>query len=96
MFQLINAVIIVYLILVKCPKSKGLQGQQSSAVYSSVVDLIHCTCRFPEHEHISGAPKIPTQIYYDLSGKVRAVGAEVMKESVYAVAEDEKWVKAEW
>ena len=37
---MINAVIVVYLILVKCPKSKGLQGQQSSAVYSSVVDLI--------------------------------------------------------
>jgi hypothetical protein len=35
-------------------------------------------------------------IYYDQSGKVRAVGAEAMKESVYAVAEEEKWVKAEW
>jgi hypothetical protein len=35
-------------------------------------------------------------IYYDLSGKVRAVGAEAMKESIYMVAEDENWMKAEW
>jgi hypothetical protein len=35
-------------------------------------------------------------IYYDLSGKVRAVGAEAMKEGIYEVAEDENWVKAEW
>jgi hypothetical protein len=35
-------------------------------------------------------------IYYDQSGKVRAVGAEAMKEGICEVAEDEKWVKAEW
>ena len=52
--------------------------------------------RFPAHEHISGASKIPTVIYYDQDGKVRAVGAEAMKEGIYEVAEDEDWVKAEW
>jgi hypothetical protein len=35
-------------------------------------------------------------IYYDRSGKVRAVGAEAMKESNFLIIEDEKWVKAEW
>jgi hypothetical protein len=35
-------------------------------------------------------------IYYDLSGKVRAVGAEATKESIYDVAEDENWMKTEW
>jgi hypothetical protein len=35
-------------------------------------------------------------IYYDLSGKVRAVGAEASIEGISEVAEDEKWVKAEW
>ena len=53
-------------------------------------------CRFPAQEHVSGASKIPTVIYYDLSGKVRAVGTEATKEGIREVAEDEKWVKAEW
>jgi hypothetical protein len=35
-------------------------------------------------------------IYYDPSGKVRAVGAEATKDGIRDVAEDEKWVKAEW
>ena len=52
--------------------------------------------RFPAHEHISGASKIPTIIYYDRDGKVRAVGAEAMREGIYEIAEDENWVKAEW
>ena len=88
-----HAVIIVYSIPVKCPKSKGLQGRQSSAVIGMFID---CWCRFPAQEYISGASKIPTVIYYDLTGKVRAVGAEAMIESNYLVAEDENWVKAEW
>jgi hypothetical protein len=40
--------------------------------------------------------KIPTIIYYDRAGKVKAVGAEAMKEGIYEKAEDEGWVKAEW
>jgi hypothetical protein len=51
--------------------------------------------RFPAKEHISGASKIPTIIYYDPDGKVRAVGAEAMGEGIYEIAEDENWVKAE-
>ena len=35
-------------------------------------------------------------IYYDLNGKIRAVGAEAIKEDICEVAENEKWVKAEW
>lgn len=52
--------------------------------------------RFPAHEQISGASKIPTIIYYDLEGKVRAVGAEATREGIYEAAEDGHWVKAEW
>ena len=53
-------------------------------------------CRFPAHEYISGASKIPTIIYYDLAGNVKAVGAEAVQEGIYETAEDEDWVKAEW
>ena len=51
--------------------------------------------RFPAHEHISGASKIPTVIYYDRTGNVKAVGAEAMKESIFKIAEDEHGVKVE-
>ena len=52
--------------------------------------------RFPAHEHISGASKIPTIIYYDRSGKVKAVGAEAQREGIFEMAEDEQWIKSEW
>ena len=49
------------------------------------------------HRSISVAPlKYHPDLLYDLSGKVRAVGAEAMEESIYEKAEDEGWVKAEW
>jgi hypothetical protein len=78
-----------------------IKGVTRSAViisllrYSHQLLILWCT-RFPAHEHISGASKIPTVIYYDQSGKVRAVGAEAMKDGICEVAEDENWVKAEW
>ena len=54
------------------------------------------TGRFPAHELFGGASSIPTVIYYDRAGKVRAVGAEAKLEGIYEIAEDENWVKAEW
>ena len=51
-------------------------------------------CRFPDAHR--SASKIPTVIYCDQTGKVRAVGAEAMKKDICEVGEDEKWVKAEW
>jgi hypothetical protein len=53
-------------------------------------------CSFPANEYISGASKIPTVIYYDRAGNVKAVGAEAVTEGIYEIAEDEHWVKAEW
>ena len=90
--------IIVCSILVKFPKPKGLQGQLAFQQFNILLRYSsnHRCYRFPAHEHISGASKIPTVIYYDQSGKVRAVGAEAMEESVYVSAEEESWVKAEW
>ena len=75
-----------------------IKGVTRSAVFSSLLyhQLLSYGCRFPAQEHISGASKIPTVIYYDRSGRVKAVGAEAMKEGFYLVAEDENWVKAEW
>ena len=52
--------------------------------------------RFPANEHISGASKIPSIIYYDRDGKVRAAGAEAVREGIYETAKEENWAKAEW
>ncbi|KAF8155273.1 hypothetical protein BJ912DRAFT_1050978 [Pholiota molesta] len=75
-------------------------GTTYSGISYSVLDPgqvpeIKGVTRFPAHEHISGASKIPTIIYYDRNGKVQAVGAEAMREGIYEQAEDEQWVKAE-
>ncbi|KAF8805180.1 hypothetical protein BYT27DRAFT_7192857 [Phlegmacium glaucopus] len=87
------------------PRRKLVVAFDVGTTYSSIsysilipgeVPEIKRVTRFPAHEHIGGASKIPTVIYYDQSGKVRAVGAEAMKEGIYEVAEDENWVKAEW
>ncbi|KAF5321822.1 hypothetical protein D9619_002184 [Psilocybe cf. subviscida] len=71
-------------------------GISYSILDPGVVPEIKGVTRFPAHEHITGASKIPTIIYYDRNGKVRAVGAEAMREGIYEQAEDEEWVKAEW
>ncbi|KAF8181789.1 hypothetical protein BJ912DRAFT_1061935 [Pholiota molesta] len=76
-------------------------GTTYSGISYSVLDPgqvpeIKGVTRFPAHEHISGASKIPTIIYYDRNGKVQAVGAEAMRDGVYEQAQDEEWDKAEW
>ena len=61
--------------------------------------MLSGTCpliRFPAQEHISGASKIPTIIYYDQMGKVRAAGAEAVRHETFEAADDGNWVKAEW
>ena len=52
--------------------------------------------RFPGQEHTAGSPKVPSILYYDKEGVVRAAGAEVNIAENVEKAEDEEWVKAEW
>ena len=52
--------------------------------------------RFPAQEHIGGDSKIPSILYYDQEGHLRAAGAEATQESVIEKAEDEGWAKLEW
>lgn len=60
-----------------------------------IVMTCHLTHRYPGQEHASGSSKIPSVIYYDRAGKVRAVGAEALLDSVMDVAEEERWMKVE-
>ncbi|KAF6746720.1 hypothetical protein DFP72DRAFT_822694 [Ephemerocybe angulata] len=52
--------------------------------------------RFPAHEQVSGASKIPTVLYYDREGKMTAAGAEACREGIYETATEEGWEKAQW
>jgi hypothetical protein len=51
--------------------------------------------RFPAHEQISGASKIPTILYYNKQGNMTAAGAEATREGIYEIATDEGWIKSE-
>ncbi|KAG1746342.1 hypothetical protein EDB19DRAFT_1848493 [Suillus lakei] len=59
------------------------------------VPVIRGVARYPA-QHYGGDCKIPSILYYDLQGNVRAVGAEALQEHIIEQAEDEGWVKAEW
>ncbi|KAF9231960.1 hypothetical protein BU15DRAFT_81773 [Melanogaster broomeanus] len=52
--------------------------------------------RYPAQEHIGGDNKIPSILYYDQQGVVRAVGAETSQPHIIEQAEDENWLKLEW
>jgi len=61
-----------------------------------MIFFAHLHYRFPAHETISGGSKIPTVIYYDSGGEVRATGAETNCEEIIEAAEDNEWVRVEW
>ncbi|KAG2116940.1 hypothetical protein DEU56DRAFT_895704 [Suillus clintonianus] len=60
------------------------------------VPVIRGVARYPAQEHVGGDSKIPSILYYDLQGDVRAVGAEALQENIIEQAENEGWVKLEW
>ena len=43
-----------------------------------------------------GGSKIPTIMWYDPNGDVRAAGAEATRDNIEEEASDGQWVKAEW
>ena len=51
--------------------------------------------RFPGQEHVAGNSKIPSIMYYDPLGNMKAAGAEADGAAVLAQAEDEGWSKIE-
>jgi len=86
---------------IQCPCSWG--GARNSGCRkvgtsrSSVRSISkHAHSRFPAQEHSTGASKVPTIIYYDQNGNVRAIGAEATNNGIAEAAEDGNWIKAEW
>ncbi|KAJ3525317.1 hypothetical protein NMY22_g10627 [Coprinellus aureogranulatus] len=60
------------------------------------VPEIRGVTRFPAQEHVGGDCKIPSLMFYDKEGKVRAIGAEAIREEAVAMKEDEEWVATPW
>ena len=52
--------------------------------------------RFPAQALVNGDAKVPSLLYYDKNGNVKAVGAEVLTEHVIEAALTEEWTRAEW
>jgi hypothetical protein len=57
--------------------------------------LMKILSRFPGQEHVAGNSKIPSIMYYDIHGNMKAAGAEADGAAVLAQAEDEGWIKTE-
>ncbi|PBK82171.1 hypothetical protein ARMGADRAFT_1171040 [Armillaria gallica] len=68
-------------------------GVSYSILDPGLVPEIKGVTRFPAQENAGGDAKIPTILYYDQSGDVKAVGAEALDESMIRSAEDEGWIK---
>ena len=50
---------------------------------------------FPGQEHVVGSYKIPTIMFYDQEGNMKAGGAETEGSAMEDLAEDYGWTKAE-
>ncbi|KAH6910157.1 hypothetical protein BKA70DRAFT_1424707 [Coprinopsis sp. MPI-PUGE-AT-0042] len=76
-------------------------GTTFSGVSYSIMDPgeiseIRTVTRFPEQVQSAGDCKIPSILYYDHQGNVKAVGAEAVWEGIEGVTEEEGWTKVEW
>ncbi|PFH47369.1 hypothetical protein AMATHDRAFT_67869 [Amanita thiersii Skay4041] len=71
-------------------------GASYAVLDPGFVPEIHGVTRFPAQQRVGGDSKIPTIIFYDQEGAVRAVGAEATQDSFLEEAGDEDYVKVEW
>ncbi|KAK1227388.1 hypothetical protein PQX77_009615 [Marasmius sp. AFHP31] len=58
--------------------------------------VIEGVSKFPGQGKVGGDSKIPSIVYYDQDGNVRAVGAEATEDSFLEEAEDEEYIGVEW
>ncbi|KAF5373782.1 hypothetical protein D9758_000895 [Tetrapyrgos nigripes] len=63
-----------------------------SLLEPGMVPEIKGVTRFPARHHTSGDAKIPTILWYDHEGKVRAAGAEANDEYIVDLAEQRQWI----
>ncbi|TFK63668.1 hypothetical protein BDN72DRAFT_803057 [Pluteus cervinus] len=76
-------------------------GTTFSGISYSILDPGHVpeikgVTRFPYQDSTSGDFKVPSIIWYDADGKVRAIGAGAVRDGIEQEAEDGQWSKVEW
>ncbi|TFK63667.1 hypothetical protein BDN72DRAFT_902221 [Pluteus cervinus] len=76
-------------------------GTTFSGVSYSILDPGHVpeikgVTRFPYQDSTGGDFKVPSIIWYDANGEVRAIGAGAVRDGIEQDAEDEQWTKVEW
>ena len=60
------------------------------------VPEIRTVTRFPEQVQSGEGCKIPSVLYYDYNGSLKAIGAGAVREGIEGIAQEEGWVKVEW
>ena len=79
------------------PMSKYSRGNEACImIYSRYFQKWLYLVRFPAQEIIAGASKVPSVIYYDNQGRLKAIGAEAVKDGIHLTAIEDDWYKAEW
>ncbi|KAI6030475.1 hypothetical protein F5J12DRAFT_294005 [Pisolithus orientalis] len=76
-------------------------GTTFSGISYCIVDpgeipVIRGVPKFPAQERVGCSNKIPSIMYYDKEGKVKAVGAETQQPHIIEKAGKEEWVLLEW
>lgn len=71
-------------------------GASYAILDPGLVPEVRGVTRFPAQQKVGGDSKIPSIIYYDKDGAVRAVGAEATQEGFLEEAEDNEFIKVEW
>ncbi|KAF9047811.1 hypothetical protein BJ165DRAFT_1468259 [Panaeolus papilionaceus] len=76
-------------------------GTTYSGISYAILDPGHVpeirgVTQFPGQENVGGDCKIPSILYYDSAGIMKAAGAEARDEGIEEQAADEGWFKAEW
>ncbi|KAK0209592.1 hypothetical protein IW262DRAFT_1281463 [Armillaria fumosa] len=71
----------------------GMTFMAASVLDPGTIPEIKGVMRFPSQEHVGSDAKIPTIMYYDGEGTVKAIGMEALKENIIKTAEDKGWVK---
>ncbi|KAJ3918140.1 hypothetical protein F5877DRAFT_90847 [Lentinula edodes] len=76
-------------------------GTTFSGVSYSILDpgsvpITQGVTSFPAQAKVGGSAKIPSILYYDKEGTVRAVGSEAMEPAFIEQAEEEGFIKVSW
>ncbi|KAJ6473427.1 hypothetical protein C8R47DRAFT_1145478 [Mycena vitilis] len=71
-------------------------GLSYSILEPGQTPVIRPITRFPGQQDVGGDSKVPTSIFYDREGIIRAEGAETMRPQCRDEAQDEGWELAQW